>query len=66
MPLRERLPVWLETVPALLQALDVKHVSLVSHSAGTLYLLNTLDTHRNILHPEAPYVALLGLSFPAY
>ncbi|SMY21671.1 unnamed protein product [Zymoseptoria tritici ST99CH_1A5] len=59
-PLRERLPVWLETVPALLQALDVKHVSLVSHSAGTLYLLNTLDAYREILHSKAPYVALLA------
>jgi hypothetical protein len=58
--LETRMSVWLETVPALLQRLDVKHVALVSHSAGTVYMLNTLSHHRSLLDPMAPYVAFLG------
>lgn len=59
-PASRRMQVWLETVPLLLEKLDVKHVSLVCHSAGTVFLLNTLLQHRKILDPKAPYVALLG------
>lgn len=47
-------------MPFLLAHLDIKHVALVSHSAGTIYLLNTLHHHRDILHPDQPFVALLG------
>ncbi|KAI9820033.1 MAG: hypothetical protein M1827_006604 [Pycnora praestabilis] len=56
--LEERVNTWLETVPALLQHLNIKHVSIVSHSAGTVYTMNTLLVHRSILHPTKPYVAL--------
>lgn len=52
--------IWLETVPALLQRLDVKHVAMVTHSAGAVYTLNTLFHHRSLLDPKAPYVAFLG------
>ena len=52
--------VWLETVPALLRRLDVKHVAMVTHSAGAVYTLNTLIHHRSLLDPDAPYVAFLG------
>lgn len=55
-----RMRVWLETVPALLQRLDVKHVAIVTHSAGAVYTLNTLFHHRSLLDPKAPYVAFLG------
>jgi pimeloyl-ACP methyl ester carboxylesterase len=55
-----RMPVWLETVPALLKKVNVEHVSIVTHSAGGVYTLNTLAKHRSILDPKAPYVALLG------
>jgi pimeloyl-ACP methyl ester carboxylesterase len=55
-----RMPVWLETVPALLRAVQVKHVALVTHSAGTMYTLNTLLQHRGILDAKTPYVAYLG------
>lgn len=58
-----RMRVWLETVPALLQQLNVEHVAIVTHSAGAIYTLNTLFRHRSILNPKAPYVALLG-SYP--
>lgn len=60
MTLDMRMLVWLETVPVLLQRLDVKHVAIVTHSAGTIYTLNTLLHHRSILDPKAPYVAFLG------
>lgn len=52
--------VWLETVPALLQQLNVEYVAIVTHSAGTVYTLNTLYHHRSILDPKAPFVAFLG------
>lgn len=55
-----RMRVWFETVPALLQRLDVKHIAIVTHSAGTIYTLNTLLHHRSLLGPKAPYVAFLG------
>ncbi|KAK3701694.1 hypothetical protein LTR37_015347 [Vermiconidia calcicola] len=55
-----RVQVWLETVPALLRKLNVEHVSLMSHSAGTIYCLNTLYHLRDILDPMKPYVAMIG------
>lgn len=61
-PLAQRVSVWVELVPYLLQHLGIKYVSLVSHSAGTSYLFNTLHDYRNLLHPDRPFVALLGLS----
>lgn len=60
-PLNIRVQVWLETVPVLLQKVDVKHVSIVTHSAGGVYTFNTLAKLRSILDPKAPYVALLGV-----
>lgn len=57
-----RMKVWLETVPALLQTLQIKHVSLMTHSAGAIYTLNTLLHFSAILTPRAPTVAFLGLS----
>jgi hypothetical protein len=55
-----RIRVWLETVPALLQRLNVQHVAMVTHSAGAVYTLNTLFHHRSFLDPMTPYVAFLG------
>ncbi|KAJ4397542.1 hypothetical protein N0V93_001773 [Gnomoniopsis smithogilvyi] len=59
-PLGQRIPIWVDLVPYLLQHLGIKHVSLVSHSAGTTFLLNTLQDCRNVLHPDRPFVALLA------
>ena len=58
-PSAVRMRVWLEAVPALLKNLNVQHVSLLCHSAGTIYGLNTLYYLRDILDPERPYVALI-------
>ncbi|KAF1355375.1 hypothetical protein BDV97DRAFT_395740 [Delphinella strobiligena] len=60
-----RMRVWLETIPVLLQRLDVKHVAIVTHLAGTIYTLNTLLHYRSILDPKAPYVAFLAPFVPS-
>ncbi|OHE91976.1 hypothetical protein CORC01_12712 [Colletotrichum orchidophilum] len=54
----DRVRLWLEIVPALLQHLGIRHVSLAAHSGGTIYALNTLLHQRHILSPSRPYVAL--------
>lgn len=59
-PLKQRISIWVELVPLLLAHLGIKHVVLGSHSAGTLYLLNTLAHHRHILHPEHPLIVFLS------
>lgn len=55
----QRVTVWLETVPVLLEKIGAKHVTLVSHSSGTIFLLNTLYYFPQILSPTRPFVALL-------
>ncbi|RLM00574.1 hypothetical protein CFD26_108442 [Aspergillus turcosus] len=59
-PIEQRIPVWLELVPLLLDHLGIDHVALVSHSAGVIYLLNTLFYCPQLLHPQQPYVAFLA------
>lgn len=54
----DRVKVWLRIVPALLAHLGIRHVALVSQSAGTIYALNTLLHLPHLLHPIAPYAAL--------
>lgn len=63
-PRESRVAIWLELVPLLLKHLSIEHVALISHSAGIIYLLNTLVAHRDILDPEHPFVACLGAYFP--
>lgn len=55
-----RVNVWLEMVPALLKKLKVRYVSLLCHSAGTIYALNTLYHLRDILDPISPFAAIMG------
>ncbi|KAL6856806.1 alpha/beta-hydrolase [Trichoderma novae-zelandiae] len=59
-PLSQRIPTWIRIVPLLLAHLDIPHVALVAHSAGMLYLLNTLHHYRDLLHPERPVVAFMA------
>ena len=59
-PIEQRISSWVEVVPKLLAHLEIPHVALASHSAGTLYLLNTLYSCRQILSPTRPYAALMG------
>ncbi|KAH8700428.1 hypothetical protein BGW36DRAFT_374118 [Talaromyces proteolyticus] len=51
---------WMELVPRLLDHLSINHVALIAHSAGTIYLLNTIFSYRDILDPKNPYVAFLA------
>jgi hypothetical protein len=62
-PLAQRVTTWIELVPRLLAHLQIEHVALASHSAGTIYLLNTLIRCRDILDPNRPLVALVGMVF---
>lgn len=55
-----RMETWLQTVPALMHHLHIVHISLASHSAGTLYLFHTILHLPHILYPQNPYIALLG------
>ncbi|KAJ8070848.1 hypothetical protein OCU04_001211 [Sclerotinia nivalis] len=59
-PLRNRLPVYLETIPLLLDHLNIKHVSLASHSAGTIYALNIIARLPHIICPGRPRITLLS------
>ncbi|KAI0011011.1 hypothetical protein F4779DRAFT_263560 [Xylariaceae sp. FL0662B] len=54
----DRVRVWLEIVPALLQHLGIQHVSIACQSGGTVYALNTLLYLRHLLHPTHPYIAI--------
>ncbi|KAJ5142653.1 uncharacterized protein N7515_001440 [Penicillium bovifimosum] len=58
--LAQRVSAWIEIVPRLLAHLNIQHVSLASHSAGTIYLLNTLYHCRDILRPDKAMVTLLA------
>ncbi|GAB7338129.1 hypothetical protein MBLNU457_4485t1 [Dothideomycetes sp. NU457] len=58
-PHAQRLPASLAATTAILAHLHVKHVALLSASAGTIYLLATLSSQRSILHPKHPYAAAM-------
>lgn len=60
-PLAQRVNTWIEVVPRLLEHLQIDHVALAAHSAGTIYLLNTLIRCRGILDPNRPFIALIGM-----
>ncbi|KAF2852937.1 hypothetical protein T440DRAFT_497430 [Plenodomus tracheiphilus IPT5] len=49
-----------EMVPRLLAHLNISHVSLASHSGGDIYLINTILTYPNLLHPVSPYICFFA------
>ncbi|KAH8127748.1 hypothetical protein LI328DRAFT_164773 [Trichoderma asperelloides] len=59
-PLDQRVNTWIELVPRLLAHLQIEHVALACHSAGTIYLLNTLVRCREILDPNRPLAVLIA------
>ncbi|XWX01734.1 hypothetical protein V2A60_009763 [Cordyceps javanica] len=61
---QDRLRVWQCAIPALLAHLDIKHVSVGCHSAGTVYALDFILHHPQFLHPERPYLAIAGPWIP--
>lgn len=56
----QRIQTWLDMVPALLNHVGVKHVHLAAHSAGTIFVLNTILHQRHLLHPTKPLAAFFG------
>ncbi|THZ60110.1 hypothetical protein D6C85_09871 [Aureobasidium pullulans] len=65
-PLDQRVQVWLDAVPAVLEHLGVKTISLLSHSAGAIYAINTLLLLPHLLHPQHPFAAFLSMQFPPH
>lgn len=58
--IEDRIPTYIAAIPHLLAHLGIQHVSLASHSFGTIYLLNTLLIYPHLLHPQKPYVAFFA------
>ncbi|EHY56725.1 hypothetical protein HRR83_002192 [Exophiala dermatitidis] len=54
----KRVPVWLETVPKVLSALEVSQVGLIAHSCGIIYAFNTVYHTPELLSPGMPLVLL--------
>ncbi|KAI9739349.1 MAG: hypothetical protein M1834_007562 [Cirrosporium novae-zelandiae] len=59
-PLAQRIPAWLEIVQRIFNYHGIRHVSILSHCAGTIYLLNFLIHLRHYLDPERPSVTLFS------
>ena len=59
-PIADRIAIFLETVPLLLSHLKVKHISLASHSAGTIYALNLISRYPELLNPTNPNITLFS------
>ena len=58
--LSQRIPIFLEIVPALLAHLKIKNVALGCQSAGTLFALNLLLTQPEILSPTHPSITIFS------
>ncbi|PYI06237.1 hypothetical protein BO78DRAFT_315974 [Aspergillus sclerotiicarbonarius CBS 121057] len=59
-PAAKRVTIWLEAVSAVLKHLAIPHVVPLSHSAGTIYILNLLSQRRDLLWPNTPLAVLMG------
>jgi hypothetical protein len=55
-----RVQTWLQVVSAVLGELRVKHVALMSHSAGTIYAFNTAARLPWLTYPEGGFMGCLG------
>ncbi|KAJ5647763.1 hypothetical protein N7490_004135 [Penicillium lividum] len=56
-PLNRRLATWVDLFPRLLAYLGITRISLIAHSAGTVYLLNTWAQCRELLNPDITLLA---------
>ncbi|KAF2101244.1 hypothetical protein NA57DRAFT_53220 [Rhizodiscina lignyota] len=59
-PAEKLLEVWREAIPALLNHLGIKHVSIGCHSGGTIFGLDFAVHNPLLLHPSRPYIAIAG------
>jgi pimeloyl-ACP methyl ester carboxylesterase len=48
----------IEIIPALLRHLRIQYVSIGCHSGGTVFALDLMLHHPEILHPQRPYLAI--------
>ena len=55
-PLNSRIAAWVDLLPRLLAHLGISRVSLVAHSAGTIYLLNTWAKCREVVNPDITFL----------
>ncbi|KAJ5763644.1 hypothetical protein N7533_002325 [Penicillium manginii] len=56
-PTAQRIAAWTDLVPRLLAHLGIPRVSLVAHSAGTMYLLNTWAKCPELVNPALTFLA---------
>ncbi|KAF4263221.1 hypothetical protein KXV89_000350 [Aspergillus fumigatus] len=56
-PLAQRIAIWVDMLPRLLAHLGIPRVNVVSHSAGTIYLLNTWAQCRELVGPVVAFLA---------
>ena len=59
-PAERLLSVWRQAIPALLNHLRVRHVTIACHSAGTLFGLDFALCHPQYLSPTHPYIVIAG------
>ncbi|XWW95407.1 hypothetical protein V2A60_003365 [Cordyceps javanica] len=59
-PVEKRVEIWVELVPQLLAHLNIPHITIISHCAGTVYALNLLYRCRSLLNPDRPMAVLLA------
>ncbi|KYK59269.1 hypothetical protein DCS_00399 [Drechmeria coniospora] len=59
-PADKLLETWRDVIPALLQHLGIRHVSIVCQSGGIIYALDAILHNPQILHPSRPYLAMGG------
>ncbi|GAB1312489.1 hypothetical protein MFIFM68171_02699 [Madurella fahalii] len=57
---KDRMSLWLDVIPALLAHLGIRHVSVACHSGGTIWALDFVFHHPQLLHPSRPYLAIGG------
>lgn len=60
-PLGQRVAAWTDMLPRLLAHLEIPRMSLVAHSAGTVFLLNTWAQCRDYVNPA---IAVIGTFLP--
>jgi pimeloyl-ACP methyl ester carboxylesterase len=57
-PTAQRIAAWTDLVPRLLAHLGIPRVSLVAHSAGTMYLLNTWAKCPELVNPALTFLGI--------
>ncbi|KAJ9209257.1 hypothetical protein DTO166G4_9130 [Paecilomyces variotii] len=56
-PSTQRVAAWVNLLPRLLAHLNITRISLIAHSAGTVYMLNTWAHCRELINPDITLLA---------